>query len=99
MWQQLSAARLPIERVLYWQVFFSHGFQPHSMSRIPATASLRINGEFDFDVVVKRSSRRRTVEINVRNGRAQLMLPAFVSDREGLAFLRRKADWIRQALK
>lgn len=67
--------------------------------KTPTTALLRIRDEFDFDVVVKRSPRRRTLEINVRNGRVQLMLPTFVSDHEGLDFLRRKAEWVRGALR
>lgn len=68
-------------------------------SRTKTPALLQVPADFDFDVVVKRSPRRRTLEISVRNGRVHLMLPSFVSDREGLAFLRRKKDWIRQALK
>lgn len=63
------------------------------------SALLQVPDDFDFDVVVKRSARRRTLEISVRNGRVQLMLPSFVSDREGLDFLRRKKDWVRKALK
>lgn len=64
-----------------------------------ASALLQADDEFDFDVIVKRSPRRRTLEINVRNGRVQLMLPSFVSDSDGMDFLRRKRDWIRRALR
>lgn len=67
--------------------------------KITASALLQADDEFDFDVIVKRSPRRRTLEINVRNGRVQLMLPSFVSDSDGMDFLRRKRDWIRRALK
>lgn len=64
-----------------------------------ASALLQVDDDFDFDLIVKRSPRRRTLEINVRNGRVQLMLPSFVSDSEGADFLRRKWDWVRRALK
>lgn len=67
--------------------------------KIITSALLQADDEFDFDVIVKRSPRRRTLEINVRNGRVQLMLPSFVSDSDGMDFLRRKHDWIHRALR
>lgn len=52
----------------------------------------------EFEVTVKRSPRRRTIEIIVRNGGVDLMLPQFVSDDEGFAFVRSKKAWIEKTL-
>lgn len=71
--------------------------------RPPKPAALSISqlstrDELGFDVVLKRSSRRRTLEIIIRRGEVHLMLPRFVSEREGMAFLRRKRSWILETL-
>lgn len=55
--------------------------------------------ELGFDVTIKRSPRRRTLEIIIRRGEVQLMLPRFVSDREGIRFLRQKHQWVLQTLQ
>ncbi|MEX1034151.1 MAG: SprT family zinc-dependent metalloprotease [Cellvibrionaceae bacterium] len=52
-----------------------------------------------FDVIVKRSPRRRTIEIIIRQGEVQLMLPRFVSDQEGMHFLQQKQPWVLQTLE
>lgn len=52
----------------------------------------------DFPVAIKRSARRRTIEIIVRNGGVDLMLPNFVSKAEGMAFVRSKTQWIVKSL-
>jgi len=55
--------------------------------------------EFGFDLVIKRSSRRRTIEIIIRSGQVQLMMPQFVSTDEGLQFVRHKKVWILKTLQ
>ena len=52
----------------------------------------------DFPINVKRSARRRTIEIIVRNGGVDLMLPNFVSKAEGMAFVESKTGWIVKTL-
>jgi len=52
----------------------------------------------NYPITVKRSSRRRTIEIIVRNGGVDLMLPNFVSKAEGLEFVHSKTDWIVKTL-
>lgn len=63
-----------------------------------AVSQLSTYAELGFDVVLKRSPRRRTMEIIIRRGQVHLMLPQFVSDREGMGFLRRKRQWVLQTL-
>ncbi len=55
--------------------------------------------ELGFDLVIKRSSRRRTIEIIIRSGQVHLMMPQFVSTDEGLAFVRTKKAWIIKTLQ
>jgi len=52
-----------------------------------------------FDVTIKRSPRRRTLEIIIRRGQVLLMLPQFVSNREGFDFIERKRQWIADTLQ
>ena len=52
----------------------------------------------NFPIAIKRSPRRRTIEIIVRNGGVDLMLPNFVSKAEGLAFVESKTEWIVKTL-
>lgn len=54
--------------------------------------------ELGFDVVIKRSSRRRTIEISIRSGQVRLMMPQFVSTDEGLQFVRSKKEWVLKTL-
>ncbi|MGI1680100.1 MAG: M48 family metallopeptidase [Cellvibrionaceae bacterium] len=60
---------------------------------------LELFDELGFDVVIKRSSRRRSIEIIIRSGQVQLMLPQFVPTAEGLEFVRHKKAWVLKTLK
>jgi hypothetical protein len=51
-----------------------------------------------YPITIKRSAKRRTIEIIVRKGGVDLMLPRFVSTAEGMAFVHSKEDWIRHTL-
>ncbi len=51
-----------------------------------------------FELTIKRSARRRTIEIVIRRGGVDLMLPNFVSYDEGMAFVHSKQDWILKTL-
>jgi len=51
-----------------------------------------------FELEIKRSPRRRTIEIVIRDGRVHLMLPQFVATDEGMAFVRDKRAWILKTL-
>ena len=51
-----------------------------------------------YPLNIKRSAKRRTIEIIVRNGGVDLMLPNFVPRAEGMAFVRSKDNWIRRTL-
>ena len=51
-----------------------------------------------FELTIKRSARRRTVEIIIRNGGVDLMLPNFVPEAEGLDFVTSKKNWILKTL-
>ncbi|GAB1264724.1 SprT family zinc-dependent metalloprotease [Aurantivibrio infirmus] len=71
----------------------------------PANAQLALfsadnnsEDEFSFPLVIKRSPRRKTIEIIIRTGEVQLMLPTRVGDAEGKAFVRDKEDWILQTI-
>ncbi|GAB1258917.1 SprT family zinc-dependent metalloprotease [Aurantivibrio plasticivorans] len=55
-------------------------------------------GELGFSLTIKRSVRRRTLEIVVRNGEVFLMTPQFVSRDEGIAFVKSKRDWVLNTL-
>lgn len=70
-------------------------FTPPSALRI---SSLSLADELGFDVLVKRSPRRRTLELIIRSGDVILMLPAFVSDREARQFVRDRRDWVLATL-
>ncbi|MCW8194935.1 M48 family metallopeptidase [Proteobacteria bacterium 005FR1] len=52
-----------------------------------------------FDLTIKRSPRRRTLEIIIRRGEVLLMLPRFVSDKDGMAFVERKREWVLEMLE
>lgn len=52
-----------------------------------------------FAITVKRSPRRSTIEIIIRDGGVSLMLPTFVSKAEGMAFVRKKQRWISSTLE
>jgi predicted metal-dependent hydrolase len=52
-----------------------------------------------FDLIIKRSPRRRTLEIIIRRGEVLLMLPRFVSDKDGMAFVERKRQWVLEMLE
>ncbi|MGH1470945.1 MAG: M48 family metallopeptidase [Cellvibrionaceae bacterium] len=60
---------------------------------------LDVFDELGFDLVIKRSNRRRTIEIIIRTGQVQLMLPQFVPTEEGLEFVRSKQSWILKTLQ
>lgn len=62
-------------------------------------SQLSTQSELGFDVTLKRSPRRRTLEIIIRRGEVCLMLPQFVSDREGRQFLRQRRDWVLRTLE
>lgn len=62
-------------------------------------SQLSTQRELGFDVTVKRSARRRTLEIIIRRSEVHLMLPAFVSDLEGMRFLQRKQEWVLETLQ
>jgi predicted metal-dependent hydrolase len=73
-------------------------------SRTHKPAALRVSrlstqAALGFDVTVKRSPRRRTMEIIIRRGDVHLMLPHFISDQEGMRFLQQKRQWVTQTLK
>ncbi|KPP84143.1 MAG: putative metal-dependent hydrolase [Rhodobacteraceae bacterium HLUCCA08] len=58
---------------------------------------LVLEGNPPIEVVVRRSARARRLSLRVSqlDGRATLTLPARVSDRAGLDFLRGREDWLR----
>jgi predicted metal-dependent hydrolase len=60
---------------------------------------LATEARLGFDLTLKRSPRRRTLEIIIRRGEVLLMLPRFVSDRDGMKFVERKRDWVLQMLE
>lgn len=60
---------------------------------------LATEAQLGFDLTLKRSPRRRTLEIIIRRGEVLLMLPRFVSDRDGMKFVERKRDWVLQMLE
>lgn len=51
-----------------------------------------------FDLTIQRSAKRRTIEIIIRRGGVDLMLPSFVSNEEGMEFVHAKRDWIVKTL-
>ena len=59
---------------------------------------LSVTDQMGFSVTFKRSAQRRTLEIIIKEGEVQLMLPRSVSDKEGMAFVREKRDWILRTL-
>lgn len=60
---------------------------------------LETQARLGFDLTIKRSPRRRTLEIIIRRGEVLLMLPRFVSDRDGMEFVQRKREWVLQMLE
>jgi predicted metal-dependent hydrolase len=60
---------------------------------------LATQAELGFDLTLKRSPRRRTLEIIIRRGEVLLMLPRFVSDQDGMKFVERKREWVLQMLE
>lgn len=60
--------------------------------------SAPVDESLGFDLNIKRSAKRRTIEIIIRHGGVDLMLPAFVSNAEGMDFVRSKQDWIVKTL-
>lgn len=61
---------------------------------------LILEGNPPVDVLVRRSARARRLSLRISqlDGRATLTLPVRVSDREGMAFLRDREDWLRKHL-
>lgn len=60
-------------------------------------STLTLPGDPPIDVTVRRSSRARRISLRVSgvDGRVSLTLPHGVPEREGLAFAREKAAWLR----
>ncbi len=60
-----------------------------------------LNGNPPVEVVLRRSARakRLSLRISQLDGRATLTLPKRVSEREGMAFLRDREDWLRDHLE
>lgn len=53
----------------------------------------------EFDVVIKRSARRKTVALRILNARTvELRAPAWVSDRYLDEMLHKRAEWLQEAL-
>lgn len=63
----------------------------------PGRAATEVD-ELGFDLVLRRSAKRRSMEIIVRAGEVRLMLPQFVSTNEGMAFVQLKREWILKTL-
>lgn len=59
-----------------------------------------LDGNPPVEVVVRRNARARRLSLRVSrlDGRATLTLPRRVTEREGLAFLREREDWLRRHL-
>jgi len=71
---------------------------PDSTQLALFSAARDTEDQFGFTLVIKRSPRRKTIEIIIRTGEVQLMLPSRVSDADGLAFVRDKQEWILQTI-
>ncbi|CUJ07549.1 M48 family metallopeptidase [Cognatishimia activa] len=58
------------------------------------------NGEPQIEVHLRRSKRARRISLRVSrlDGRVSLTLPQRVPEKEGLAFVAQKADWVRSQL-
>lgn len=58
---------------------------------------LILDGNPPVEVALRRSGRARRLSLRISrlNGRATLTLPTWVPEREGLAFLRDREDWLR----
>lgn len=60
----------------------------------------RLDGDPGIEVELRRSARARRLSLRVSrlDGRVTLTLPAWLPQREALAFLRDREEWIREAL-
>ncbi|SIN78516.1 M48 family metallopeptidase [Vannielia litorea] len=64
------------------------------------TGSIRLPGEPEVEVVLRRSSRARRLSLRVSgvDGRVTLTMPRFAPEREARSFAAEKAGWIRDRL-
>ncbi|SIS56749.1 hypothetical protein SAMN05421759_101468 [Roseivivax lentus] len=62
---------------------------------------IELNGNPPIAVTLRRSSRARRISLRMSgiDGRVTLTMPRFVPEREGLAFLREKEEWLRAHLE
>lgn len=49
-----------------------------------------------ISVEVKRTNRRKTVSLSVRDGEARILVPRFITQSRIVDFINRKSDWIRE---
>lgn len=57
------------------------------------------NFDFDFDFEVKRSTRRKTLCLQIRDGHVQVMVPARTPQRQITDLVDKHSPWIRKKLK
>jgi predicted metal-dependent hydrolase len=55
--------------------------------------------QHDFEFEVKRSRRRRTLCLQIRDGRVRVMVPARTSERQIRELVHKHGDWVRRKLR
>ena len=54
--------------------------------------------EKEFEVKIKRTSRRRTISLEVKEGYVQVIVPNVLSEKEIESIINKKTKWIRNKL-
>ena len=53
---------------------------------------------YDFDLLIKRTSRKKTLSIIIRNQKVIISVPQYISEKEIDQILRSKVAWIQKKL-